>query len=131
MPPEADLIRRLRAGSAVQLRAIGGSMWPSIRDGAVLLIEPRSGRPLRVGEIACAESESRLVMHRIVELHGDVVITRGDTLDNNDPPVANSDVLGVVTVISQRPFTARLPTANEVVYLARALRRRLRRLLRR
>jgi len=127
-PPKAnrELIARLRAGRVVQLRAVGGSMWPTIRDGAILMIAPCAVAKIRVGQlVAYASDDGRLIVHRVVALGAGTILLRGDGLAKPDPPVADADVLGIATIEWQRPLTFRLPRREEARYLLRAVWRRL------
>src|SRR5689334_15269380 len=100
MSREGELIARLRAGREVRLCAVGGSMWPTIRDGAVLRIEPCPAARLRSGDLgAFVGPDGRLVVHRLVRtLTGGHLEFRGDGLDAPDAPVAPGDVLGVARI---------------------------------
>lgn len=59
-------------GSPLVIRARGWSMWPSLRDGDVLVLDRSEGGRLRPGEIAAyvflddAETGYRLICHRVL-----------------------------------------------------------------
>lgn len=63
-------------GEAV-LRARGGSMWPSVRDGALLRV--RAARPA-AGDIAVLKVGDALVCHRVLAIGPRHVTVKGDAL---------------------------------------------------
>jgi hypothetical protein len=119
------VIARLRAGRRAQIRALGGSMWPTVRDGAVLLVQPVDPKTISLGDLAAFEdSEGHLKVHRVVARRPDHLVVKGDGLDTADPPVPLGAVLGVAIVLWQRPFRPRLPSLRELRLLLGALLRR-------
>ena len=55
----------------------------------------------RPGDVVLFSRNGRLFVHRVVEMSGGAVVTRGDSMLNADPPVAVSDVLGLVESIER------------------------------
>jgi hypothetical protein len=109
----------LRSSGAICLRAFGTSMLPSIWPGEVLRIENRPGKEIVPGDIVLVARDSRFVIHRVIEKHGSHWITRGDSLLQNDVPVADIQVLGKVSAIHRM---SRLVVPNQrVTPLARGL----------
>jgi hypothetical protein len=102
----------LRGGRAVRMVARGGSMWPTIRDGEVVQIEPRQPRS---GEVAAALHQGQLTIHRVIRIDENSAVLRGDALDRTER-VSLVDLLG--TVPARR--------ASPVAKLAARVRRRLR-----
>jgi hypothetical protein len=102
----------LRASGELKLRAMGLSMLPTLWPGDLLTIqscqpgnfdsdqlEPNQLEP---GEIALYLREGRFFIHRIVANNvktGGFLITRGDCMPENDPPVHRDELLGRVTAI--------------------------------
>lgn len=124
-PEPIGLIRSL---ALVPFRGL--CMWPWIREGDLLLVEPLPGE-LRalLGRIAIATSVVGPVAHRIRRIAGPVgrerVILGGD-LGADDPPRSRTDLLGVVRAI-YRPAVGFLDPApaHHVGPLAAALLGRL------
>ncbi len=97
----------LSEGRVIRLRADGYSMYPAIRPGSVITIEPYpAGTGPVVGEIAAWGSESGMVVHRLVRISGEsgemLCITRGDSNLYPDPPVKPEDIAGRVVKIEYR-----------------------------
>jgi hypothetical protein len=95
----------------LRLRVTGTSMMPAIQPGDVLCVtrvEPGDASP---GEIVLFARGGRLFAHRIVGRDGEGgdqhLITRGDCLLENDPPVLQSELLGRVTGLERGRHPAR------------------------
>jgi signal peptidase I len=80
----------------VRLKVTGSSMVPAIWPGDVIVVHSLDKMDLQVGQVILYRREGRLVAHRITRVHGDLLITRGDTLQYEDPPVRVSDIVGPV-----------------------------------
>jgi SOS-response transcriptional repressor LexA len=92
----------LQSGGRIRLQALGTSMLPSIWPGDVLSIESRPGEEAVPGDIVLVARDHRFFVHRLIEKHNSLWITRGDSLPQNDPPVGESQVLGKVSAIHRR-----------------------------
>jgi len=93
----------LRSGQPVRIRAAGSSMLPALWPHDELHIAPLAGpRPTR-GDILLYTRNARLFEHRVVAETGDTdrrfLITRGDSLTTDDPPVSSAEVLGTVAAV--------------------------------
>jgi len=125
----ADLAREhLAAGHPLIARAAGHSMWPAVRNGQRIVIEPLA-TPLHPGDIVLTQTESGLVLHRVVSVEAQLICTRGDTSWHADRPVALDQVIGRLASHAGQPHASTaLPFAlARVVSLARHVRLRLRR----
>ena len=91
----------LAEGKTVRIKAHGYSMYPAIKPGSLILIEPlnRKGRPV-TGEIVAIKRENGLVVHRIKRRtvkDGDTwYIARGDSNSHSDRPVKINEIVGRV-----------------------------------
>jgi signal peptidase I len=89
----------LSEGKTIRIKAHGYSMYPAIKPGSLLLIEPltRKGRPVP-GEIVAIKRENGLVVHRMksrVVKDGDTwYIARGDSNSHSDRPVKIDKIVG-------------------------------------
>lgn len=92
----------LAEGKTIRIKAHGYSMYPCIRPGAVILIEPLKikGKPVP-GEIIAVKRESGLIVHRLVKVVNkdgvDYYIARGDSNAMPDDPVKIDKIAGRVT----------------------------------
>lgn len=94
----AEVVRRF---GEMRFRANGTSMLPSVQPGDVLTVRREAAGGLRSGEIILAQRGRQLVAHRIVGKKGRSLITRGDSLTENDAPFEESQVLGRVVAVTR------------------------------
>lgn len=80
----------------VRLQVTGASMIPTIWPGDILTVRSCSIDELQLGQIVLCKQERRLIAHRVTRICGNLLITRGDTLRDNDPPIKTSDIVGQV-----------------------------------
>lgn len=92
--PTDSLIARLVAGEEVDLPASGGSMFPLVRNGDVVRVQPVRDS-LRIGDVVLAVIGGRWVLHRIVAVGPFGYTLRGDNRRAADPPVGRAAVVGV------------------------------------
>jgi signal peptidase I len=103
MPEAAEraapgLIREViqRFGFA-RIRVFGGSMLPAIRPGDVLLVRAAAAEEIAPGQVVLFERDGRLFAHRVVKRTGNGLFrTRGDSHWRADPPVGETEILGIV-----------------------------------
>lgn len=97
-----DVVRNF---GEVRLRALGTSMVPSILPGDLISIQRASMSQISPGEVVLFERDGRVFAHRVIDTAGSPgtlqLITRGDRLCYNDPPVSAVELLGRVTSIER------------------------------
>jgi len=91
----------LDEGTTLKVKADGYSMYPSIKPGSVILIEPLTdGLFPSPGEIIAWKRESGLVVHRLVRITKEEnkisYITRGDSCVYEDQPIIRDQIAGKV-----------------------------------
>ena len=102
----------VRTFGEVRLRVFGTSMVPSILPGDLISIQRAAMSEISRGEIVLYAREGRMFVHRVVSCTGNpkqpfaaqgesLLITRGDRLRQNDPPVSSSELLGKVISIER------------------------------
>lgn len=94
----------------VTFTVLGTCMYPCIRQGDVIYIQPKSVEEIQVGEVVVYRRNNRLFSHRAISEgsgeKGAYVITRPDTAKyGDDGPVFNADILGVVERIVRKGKT--------------------------
>ena len=97
----------LAEGTILKIKANGYSMYPSIKPGTTIFIEPLEDySDLLPGEIIAWKRESGFVVHRFMrsERRGNDVIyyTRGDSSKYEDKPVTRDQIAGKVIRIENR-----------------------------
>jgi signal peptidase I len=89
----------LSEGKTIRIKAHGYSMYPSIRPGSLILIEPlrEKGKPVP-GEIVAIKRDSGIVVHRVVKTvfrnNTTWYITRGDSNAITDDPSTIDKIVG-------------------------------------
>lgn len=73
---------------------LSGSMEPTFSKGALLLV--KNTRNVQEGDIVVYQSRNELIVHRIISLDGDEVITKGDANPVEDEPFMKSQIKGKV-----------------------------------
>jgi signal peptidase I len=85
-----------------RLHVNGGSMQPFIQRGDWVVIEPvKAPEMLKKGEIILFSRGNEFVIHRIIKLEDEKIITRGDWTRIKDPPISHNDVVGKVIEIEK------------------------------
>jgi signal peptidase I len=91
----------LSEGKTIKVRANGYSMYPSVKPGSIIFIEPLAeGDKPASGEIIAWKRNAGFVVHRLVRSfeNGDrtFLVTRGDSTSSEDEPVDSEQVAGRV-----------------------------------
>ncbi len=97
----------LTEGKTIRIRADGNSMYPSIKSGSIIFIEPyEPGTKPRRGEIIAWTRDSGFVVHRLVSIYSQKMqmhyVTRGDSCAGEDKPVTIDQIVGKVVRV-ERP----------------------------
>lgn len=97
----------LAEGKSVKIRANGYSMYPSIKPGSLISIEPMGiGLQPLPGEIVAWKRESGFVVHRLVRIFkkGSEIffITRGDSCTREDQQVTAENIAGRVVKVEDQ-----------------------------
>jgi hypothetical protein len=84
-------------------------MWPTIRHGDMLEIEPDGKRLLHLGEIVLIQVEGKdPLVHRIIRVFEDAVITQGDRARTPDGVIRKAQIIGRVVAFQRRGSWTRL-----------------------
>jgi len=94
----------LAEGRTIRVRADGYSMYPGIKPGSVIYIEPLADDAIPVtGEITALKKDSGFIVHRlvrIIEKDGmKYVVTRGDSSIAEDDPEPINHIAGKVVKV--------------------------------
>jgi signal peptidase I len=96
------IIELLKSGTAVEMTATGFSMFPTLRPGDRAIIKPFDiSRNILPGSVLVVRKDNNLVMHRLVNIIDEKsgskwFITRGDSMQFQDPPFGNETIIGYV-----------------------------------
>jgi hypothetical protein len=86
------------AGGTARLTVSGFSMVPLLCPGDVVVVRLGQVRP-RLGDVVVRRQGDALVVHRVVQVTGEHIITKGDATLSHDPSVSSDEILGVVIAI--------------------------------
>lgn len=94
----------LAEGKTLKIKADGFSMYPAIKPGSVIYIEPcKAGSEPAAGDIIAWKRESGFVVHRLVSIikknDNLLFVTRGDSSIAEDEPVDADQIAGRVVKI--------------------------------
>lgn len=90
----------LRSYGKLRLRVTGASMLPAVRPGDIVWVSSDGVTRSAPGDIVLFTRQERLVVHRVVRTKP-CWITRGDSLNYNDPPISCDDLLGRIVAIER------------------------------
>jgi len=93
----------LRISGGLRFAALGASMVPTIFPGDILIIRRETARSTRCGDVVLFLREGRFCAHRLVKKAEEAgrisLVTRGDALAKDDPPLDESELLGRVAAV--------------------------------
>lgn len=84
-------------------------MLPSLRPGDCLTIQNSRFEETAVGDIVFYIRDGRPYVHRVVRTSANCLVTRGDALPNDDPPLLPDQALGRVTEVCRGELSFALP----------------------
>jgi signal peptidase I len=98
----------LEEGKTLRIKADGYSMYPSIKPGSVILIEPLAEGSFPVtGEIIAWKKESGFIVHRLIKYLNKegkrYFVTRGDSSFKEDDPEPAERIAGIVKKVEYPP----------------------------
>ena len=96
-------------GGEFWFRISGVSMQPTLAPGDEVLLTP-AGSAVRRGDIVLASVNGRPLIHRVSDLHGDQVHTRGDATERNDRCRADEVIARAIAASRPAGLTALVPT---------------------
>ena len=109
----------LSQGTTVHFRPSGRSMYPSIREGELITVEPVEVSDVKLGDIVLYRSERGPIAHRVVEIASrDALVfrLRGDASLSCDQPVAGRQILGRVTAVERNHRSIALTSRGAKVW---------------
>jgi len=93
----------LQEGRTVRVKVTGTSMYPFLRDGNLVTVEPVSADRIMRGMVVVARVPDAYVVHRVIGINREgSAILKGDFYRKIDSPVAPRQIIGIVTGVSGR-----------------------------
>ena len=96
-----------------------GSMMDAIKvDDIVIVKIDNDINNIKTGEIIVFKQDNNIITHRVVEINGEELITKGDANNTNDEPITKDSVIGKVTkIIPNIAIWKRVLTSPEILLL--------------
>lgn len=95
----------LRSWGTLKLRATGISMLPTLWPGDLLTVHSVRPELTQPGDIVLYMRRGRFFVHRVMSrdlmLDEGFLVTRGDCMSENDPPVGRRELLGKITEVAR------------------------------
>jgi len=108
----------------LHVRVTGASMLPAIWPGDVVTIRSSQLTDVSPGDLVLFHRDRRFFVHRVLEMSGNSLLTRGDSVLGPDPPVSPDELLGRVVSITGAGGTRAPSQLGAAGYLvAQAVRR--------
>lgn len=102
---------------------LSGSMEPTLSVGDLLIVREQDG--YRTGDVVVYQSGTTPVVHRIMEISDETVITRGDANNANDEPfpvtAIKGQVIGVIPLVGYVVWALKSPVAVIIMLAAAVL----------
>jgi len=114
----AEVLRRF---GQLRLCVTGASMLPAVWPGDVVTIHSSRFSEVSRGDLVLFFRNRRFFVHRVLEVSGKSLLTRGDSILGPDPPVRPDELLGRVVSITGAGTTrapSQLGAAGYLVALA-------------
>ena len=73
---------------------LSGSMEPELSVDDLLIVKPADA--YEVGDVVVFQTQRTAIVHRIVSINGDEIITRGDANISDDDPITKANIKGKV-----------------------------------
>lgn len=120
----------LSEGKTIRIKAHGYSMYPCIKPGSLILIEPIKVKgPPVPGEIIAIKRENGLIVHRlsriVVKIGITTYIARGDSNALEDAPITIGKIAGRIVgaeSTGENPVSADIRINTSPAYFANRLR---------
>ena len=104
----------------------GASMLPVLKPGDIITIEKIGSKNICKGQVIVFETgQGKLIIHRVVKVSGNTLITAGDNADELDEPIRICDVMGIV-----REVEIKKPLSRPVRFFRKVIRKLIKKFFR-
>lgn len=114
----------LRTSGSLRMRVAGSSMLPAIRPGDIVTVRRASPAEASRGDVVLFVRDGRFFTHRVIERRGSSMVTRGDAVAVEDPPVHPNEFLGIVISTQRGHRPASVPRQTSLGRAAATIFRR-------
>jgi hypothetical protein len=85
----------------LRLHVMSDSMWPLLRAGDAVIVQPIEPAAIRVGDVLVAQRGTELITHRLIAIEGERWLMRGDNALWVDAPAGPAECVGRVEAIER------------------------------
>jgi signal peptidase len=107
-------------GRSVQIIASGYSMFPFLRKGDLLTVEPVSMDKIKPGDVVVFESEEKWIAHRVIRIlnHKNEIqfLLRGDTNFQFDEEINQKNYIGQIKYFRRKNKSKNLDTCTRLLW---------------
>ncbi|MFZ2969940.1 MAG: signal peptidase I [Minisyncoccia bacterium] len=80
-----------------------GSMWPVLKKGDLVLIKYVKNEDIKIGDIVVFKNENGFTIHRVTEITGNKIRTKGDANNISDLAIEYKDIVGRTLIYNEKP----------------------------
>lgn len=95
------------------LTVMSHSMYPALNRGDLILVKETTLEEIEVGTVVVFRHKDGLAVHRVVQIQGQSIVTKGDANPEADNPIIYDDIVGRVPTIGDSlvkiPLVGRIP----------------------
>jgi signal peptidase len=107
-------------GRSVQIIASGYSMFPFLRKGDLLTVEPVSMDKIKRGDVVVFESEEKWIAHRVIRIMSHIneiqFLLRGDTNLHFDEEVNHKNYIGRIKYFERKNKSKNIDNYSRVLW---------------
>jgi len=97
------------------LTVISHSMYPALNRGDLILVKGTTPQEIEVGTVVVFHHKEGLAVHRVVQIKGDTIVTKGDANPEPDAPITYDDIVGRVPAIGDS--LVKIPLVGRIALL--------------
>ncbi len=110
-----QLINQALGTDNSMLTVTSQSMWPLLTRGDLIFIRKTTPEEIKVGTVIVFHHGAGIAVHRIVEIAGQTITTKGDANTATDSPITYDDVVGRVITIGNQIF--KVPFVGNIAFI--------------
>jgi signal peptidase I len=104
------------------LYGTGCSMFPTLRVGDSLNVIAYGDKKIYPGDVVLFRGSGHDVVHRVIAVNPDVIITQGDNNAGSDEPILPENILGHVISVQRENLTVTIHGGKKGLLIAKVLR---------
>jgi signal peptidase I len=97
------------------LTVMSHSMYPALNRGDLILVKETTLEEIEVGTVVVFRHKDGLAVHRVVQIQGQSIVTKGDANPEADNPITYDDIVGRVPTIGDS--LVKIPLVGRIALL--------------